>query len=226
MPRLGIVHTSFALVEPLGALARKMLPGTDIVNIVDDTLLTYVREHGVDDTLTRRMCLYFQAAVEAGADLILSACSSVGETVDVARTRIEVPILKIDEPMSEAAVAAGRRIAVLATVGSTLGPTCRLLEAMARELGGPIELGPRLCEGAFDLLIAGKTQEHDGLVAEAARRAARDHDVILFAQASMARLRPLLEPQISKPLFFSPEMAMKRVAQMLSQAGRSASMAR
>jgi Asp/Glu/hydantoin racemase len=226
MPRVGIVHTSFALVEPLGALARKMLPGTEIVNIVDDTLLTYVREHGVDEKLTRRMCLYFQGAVEAGADLILSACSSVGETVDVARTRIEVPILKIDEPMSQAAVAAGRRIAVLATVASTLGPTCRLLEAMARELGGPIELGPHLCEGAFDLLMAGKTQEHDDLVAEAARKAARDYDVILFAQASMSRLGPLLEPQIRKPLLFSPEMAMNRIAQMLSQAGRSASMPR
>lgn len=98
MPRLGIVHTSFALVEPLGALARTMLPETELVNIVDDTLLTYVREHGVDEKLTRRMCLCFKGAVEAGADLILSACSSVGETVDVARTKIEVPILKIDEP--------------------------------------------------------------------------------------------------------------------------------
>jgi Asp/Glu/hydantoin racemase len=226
MPRVGIVHTSFALVEPLGALSRTMLPGTEIVNIVDDTLLTYVREHGVDEKLTRRMCLYFQGAVEAGADLILSACSSVGETVDVARTRIEVPILKIDEPMSEAAVAAGGTIAVLATLASTLGPTCRLLEAMGRELGGPFELRPRLCEGAFDLLLAGNSQEHDDLVAEAARQAARDCDVILFAQASMARLRPLLEPQIRKPLLFSPEMAMKRIAQMLSQAGRSASMER
>src|SRR5262245_40041614 len=145
MPRLGIVHTSFALVEPLGALARKLLPGTEIVNIVDDTLLPYARDHGVDEKLTRRLCHYFQSAVEAGADVILSACSSVGETVDVARTRIEVPILKIDEPMAEAAVAAGQRIAVLATVASTLGPTCRLLQAKADQLARSIELTPHLC---------------------------------------------------------------------------------
>src|SRR5437762_2488961 len=153
MAKLGIVHTSFALVEPLGALAREMLPGTAVVNIVDDTLLPYAREHGVDEKLTRRMHRYFEAAVEAGADVILNACSSVGETVDAARARSAVPILKIDEPMAEAAIAAGRKIAVLATVASTLGPTCRLLEAKAREAAVQIELTPRLCEGAFDLLL-------------------------------------------------------------------------
>jgi Asp/Glu/hydantoin racemase len=217
MPTLGIVHTSFALVEPLTALAKEILPGTGVVNIVDDTLLTYARERGVDEKLARRMRLYFQGAVEAGADLILNACSSVGETVDQAREKIAVPILKIDEPMAEVAVASGRRIAVLATVGSTLGPTCRLLEARARETGARVELFPTLCEGAFDLLLAGRTEEHDELVAEAVMQAAGDADVILFAQASMARLVPQLEGKIAKPLLASPALAMRRVAQILSQ---------
>jgi Asp/Glu/hydantoin racemase len=216
MATLGIVHTSFALVEPLGALTKEMLPGVQVVNIVDDTLLAYAREHGVDERLTRRMGLYFRSAVEAGADVILNACSSVGETVDAARAKIEVPILKIDEPMAEQAVAAGRRIAVLATVASTLGPTCRLLEAKAQEAGVRVELTPRLCEGAFDLLLAGKTGEHDRMVAEAVREAARDHDVVLFAQASMARLVPQLEGAIGKPLLSSPALAMRRIAELLS----------
>jgi Asp/Glu/hydantoin racemase len=213
--KLGIVHTSFALVEPLGVLTKEMLPGVGVVNIVDDTLLAYAREHGVDETLARRMGLYFQAAVEAGADVILNACSSVGETVDGARKRIEVPILKIDEPMAEAAVAAGRRIAVLATVASTLGPTCRLLETKARERGRQVDLTPRLCDGAFDLLLAGDIEAHDRMVADAVRDAAGEHDVILFAQASMARLVPRLEGEIGKPLLSSPAMALRRVAEML-----------
>jgi Asp/Glu/hydantoin racemase len=215
MPTLGIVHTSFALVEPLMTLSKEMLPGTGVVNIVDDTLLAYAREHGVDEKLARRMCLYFQGAVEAGADVILNACSSVGETVDQAREQIRVPILKIDEPMAEVAVASGRRIAVLATVGSTLGPTCRLLEARARATGARVDLIPRLCEGAFDLLMAGKTEEHDRSVSEAVMQAAGDADVILFAQASMARLVPSLEGKITKPLLSSPALAMRRAAQML-----------
>jgi Asp/Glu/hydantoin racemase len=218
MPRLAIVHTSFALVEMLGALAREMLPQTTVVNIVDDTLLADAREHGVDESLTRRICRYFQGAEEAGADVILNACSTVGEPVDAARRQIRVPILKIDEPMAEAAVATGRRIAVLATVSSTLGPTCRLLEAKAREAGTTVELTPKLCEGAFELLQSGRAAEHDQRVTDAVRDAERDHDVIVFAQASMSRLVPDLEGRVGRPLLASPRLAMQRVAGLLSQA--------
>jgi Asp/Glu/hydantoin racemase len=126
-----------------------------------------------------------------------------------------VPNLKIDEPMAEKAVATGQKIAVLATVASTLGPTCRLLEAKARERGATVALTPRLCEGAFDLLLAGQTEEHDRRVADAVLAAARDHDVIVFAQASMARLVPQLEGRVSTPLLASPALAMQKIARML-----------
>jgi Asp/Glu/hydantoin racemase len=217
MPRLAIVHTSFALIEMLGTLAREMLPGTEVVHIVDDTLLADAREHGVDERLTRRIGLYFQGAVEAGADVILNACSTVGETVDAARPQIPIPILKIDEPMAEAAVATGRRIAVLATVSSTLGPTCRLLEAKAREAGRAVELTPRLCEGAFELLQAGRAAGHDQRVTEAVGEAERDHDAIVFAQASMSRLVPELDGRVTRPLLASPRLALQRVAAMLAE---------
>lgn len=219
MPMLGIVHTSFALVDPLNTLARQMLPDSvEIVNVVDDTLLSYARKHGVDEKLTRRMCTYFQSAAWAGADVILNACSSVGETVDVARKLIDTPILKIDEPMAEAAVAAGKRIAVHATVASTLGPTVRLLQAKAKEAGKEIEISERLCDGAFDLLVCGQTDQHDEAVSKDVLESAKDHDVVLFAQASMARLVPKLKDQISVPLLSSPALAMERLKEMLSGA--------
>src|SRR5690554_6706776 len=130
--RLAIIHTSFALVEPLNSLVKERLPDVDVINIVDDRLLDYAREHGVDKKLVHRMYRYFESAVLAGADIVLNACSSVGETVDVARCLIEVPILKIDEPMAREAVMRGRKIAVIGTVHSTLAPTCRLLESQAK----------------------------------------------------------------------------------------------
>ncbi len=64
--KVGVVHTSFALVEPLKALAGEMLPGIGLINIVDDTLLPYAREHGVDEKLRRRMCNYFQGRHRGG----------------------------------------------------------------------------------------------------------------------------------------------------------------
>src|SRR5512133_3231859 len=198
-PVLGIVHTSFALVELLNGLVKTQLPGVKVVNVVDDTLLSYARERGVDDSLRRRMKNYFLSAADAGAQVILNACSSVGETVDAARPEVPVPILKIDEAMAAEAVRAGRRIAVLATVASTLGPTGRLLRAQAKALGREIEIDEALCDGAFDLLLAGKIEEHDRRVIEAVKKAAADHDVLVFAQASMSRLVPAVANQISVP---------------------------
>lgn len=218
MPRLGIVHTSFALVEPLNTLVRQMLPeDVDVVNVVDDTLLRYVRQHGVDQRLTRRMCLYFHSAVEAGADVILNACSSVGETVDVARRVVDRPILKIDEPMAELAVQTGKRIAVMATVASTLGPTVRLLQSKAKEQGKDVEITERLCDGAFDLLVAGDTNGHDRAVLEALLATAPHHDVVVLAQASMARLTPAFEGRTDVPILTSPRLAMERLRAMLDQ---------
>src|SRR4051812_20349535 len=198
-PVLGIVHTSFALVDLLNNLAKTHLPGVKVVNVVDDTLLSYARERGVDDALRRRMKNYFNSAADAGAQVILNACSSVGETVDPARDQVPVPILKIDEAMAAKAVCAGRRIAVLATVASTLGPTGRLLRNQADALKRQIEIDEVLCEGAFDLLLAGKTDEHDRLISEAVMKAAQNHDVLVFAQASMSRLVPSFAGKISVP---------------------------
>lgn len=217
MPTLAIVHTSFALVEPLKQAASDRLPGVEIINIVDDTLLAYARRKGVDERLHRRMYGYFSLAVEAGADIILSACSSVGETVDPARRLIATPIVKIDEPMAQAAVAAANRIAVLATVQSTLEPTCRLLERTADAMGKRVALRPSLVDGAFDLLAAGDTEGHDTQVTEAALQAARNNDVVLLAQGSMARLEERLTEALDVPLFTSPRLAFEHLAVMFAQ---------
>jgi aspartate/glutamate racemase len=216
--RLGIVHSNFALVETLNTLARETLPAdVGIITIVDDTLLTYAREHGIDDSMRQRICNYFQAASDGGADVILNVCSSVGETIDFVRCAIATPILKIDEPMAEEAVMRGQRIAVLATVASTLEPTCRLLESKAREKGREVQLTQRLCEGAFDALVSGNIEEHDRAVTAAALEVAPDHDLIVLAQASMARLVPQLEGKVPVPVLASPRLAFQRLATMLAE---------
>lgn len=218
MKKLAIVHTSFALVETLDSLAKATLPGVGLITIVDDTVLPYARQYGVDEELRERMLGYFRAAEAGGADAILSVCSSVGATVDAARGLLATPILKIDEPMAQAAVTAGERIAVLATVNSTLEPTSRLLENTAREAGRYIELTPHLCDGAFEALTSGRHEEHDRLVTEKVMAAAREHEVIVLAQASMARVLPEAARRVNVPVLSSPGLAMKRLGQLLEVA--------
>ncbi|MFO7168859.1 MAG: aspartate/glutamate racemase family protein [Chloroflexota bacterium] len=200
-----VLHTSFATVEMFRQLLEAHLLGVRIVNVVDDSLLADVRAAGrVTPSVTRRMVGYAVLAQGAGADAIFSTCSSVGEVADLIRQAVDIPVVKIDDCMAEEAVALGERVAVVATVPTTLEPTARLIASKGRDIGREVEIRRHLVEGAFDALMAGRADEHDRLVMAEVERAAQGADVVVLAQASMARLVPQLGelpvPVLSSPL--------------------------
>ena len=168
------------------------------------------------------MCAYVVAAEVAGADAVLSLCSSLGPTVDAARPLVRIPVIKIDDAHTEKAVREYRRIGVMATVATTLGPTLDLLKEKAATLGKEVELRPSLSDTAFQVLMAGGREEHDAMVVEAGRRLAPEVEVLLFCQASMARLAPRLEQATGLTVLTSPRLAIeytKRVLDGLAGSG-------
>lgn len=126
-------------------------------------------------------------------DIILNACSSVGEAVDSVRNFVSTPIVKIDEAMAEEASVIGRRIGVLATVSTTLDPTVRLVKKKAGEIGRTVEVTERIAEGAFEALLRGDIARHDDILKSAISTLAQQVDVVVLAQVSMARLVPHLD---------------------------------
>ena len=74
----------------------------------------------------------------------------------------------------------------------------------------------RLCEGAFDALMSGKPELHDESVASALKELSQQVDVILLAQASMARVVNKLTDEDKKvPILTSPELAVQHLADIL-----------
>jgi len=213
--QLTILFTSLVPVPGTLDLAREMLPDVRVVTIVDDSLLSDVLAAGhLTKSVTRRFCQYALAAEDGGADLILSQCSSVGEAVDVARELLRTPILKIDEPMAEEAATYGPRVVVAATLPTTLGPTCRLIESTAARLGAEVRITRVLAEGAFDLLQAGDTAGHNQMVLDAIAPERDKADVIVLAQGSMAVLAPTLADW-GIPALTSPRLGMLRAREMI-----------
>jgi hypothetical protein len=79
-----------------------------------------------------------------------------------------------------------------------------------------VELTPRLCEGAFEALMSGDTAAHDAMVAAALAELAARVDVIVLAQASMARVAEgLPERDRRVPLLTSPPLAVEYLAAVL-----------
>lgn len=115
--------------------------------------------------------------------------------------------------MVDRAVREGRRIGVMATLPTTLHPTTDLLRRRAVLAGKAIELTSRLCEGAFEALMAGDAARHDTLVAAGLRELAATVDLILLAQASMARVVDTLAPEDRRvPILASPPIAIDHLA--------------
>jgi Asp/Glu/hydantoin racemase len=214
---LGLIHTSATLVPVFQQLCSQYLPQVKVFNIVDDSLIKNVISCGeLTPTNARRVVNYVGSAEVAGADFILVTCSSIGAAVEAAAELTNVPVLRVDQPMADQAVRTGKRIGVVATLSTTLQPTSDLVKRRAAVAGKEIELQTVLCEGAFDALMSGDAATHDAMVAKALRELSAKTDVIVLAQASMARVADGLAPEDKKvPILASPGIAIQHIASVL-----------
>lgn len=214
---LGLIHTSATLVPVFDALCREYIPDVKVFNIVDDSLIKNTIACGrLTPQTAKRVVGYAGAAEEAGADYILYTCSSIGPVVETAAGLTGVPVLRVDQPMADAAIAVASRIGVVATLSTTLEPTSDLVRRRAAAAGKEVTIVSRLCEGAFDALMRGDAATHDEGVAAALKQLADEVDVIVLAQASMARVVNGLTDQEKKvPILASPPIAMEYLAKLL-----------
>ncbi len=217
--KLAFIHTSATLVPVFQELADQYLADKDltIFNIVDDSLIKNTIERGAltQDT-SKRVVNYVRSAVSAGADYIMVTCSSIGPAVETAAALTKIPVLRVDQPMADMAVAMGTKIGVVATLSTTLEPTSDLVRRRAIVAGKDIELTAKLCEGAFEALMGGKPEVHDAMVAAALKELAQKVDVIVLAQASMARVVGQLAEEDKKvPILASPGIAVEYLAKNL-----------
>jgi hypothetical protein len=114
--------------------------------------------------------------------------------VDVIQGRFQKPVLRVDEPM---AGVRGRRIGVAATLLTTLEPTSDLLRRKAQEAGKEVD---------------------DVLVSKAMINKLGEVDVIVLAQASMARVVDRLpRGALTAPVLSSPPLAMEYVRERLAR---------
>jgi Asp/Glu/hydantoin racemase len=216
MTTIVVVHTGPVTVQPIKEQFSELMAEARVINIVDDSLLNDVRTAGhLTPEVTSRIYSYMSNAQAMGADIILNACSSVGEATDLLRDMIRTPIVKVDESMAEEASSIGSRVGVVATVSTTLEPTVRLIRKKAAEHGRTIEVTERIAEGAFEALLKGDGARHDEILKRTIAELADEVDVVVLAQVSMARLIPALGT-LRVPVLSSPRSGVEAVKRALA----------
>lgn len=220
--KAGIVYTSTTpeLIELVNRELQKNLGGrAEIMNYQDPSILAEVREAGfVTAPAAARLVAMYMKAVSDGADAILNVCSSVGEVADAAAPLgryIGVPIVRIDEEMCREAVRLGSRVAVLATLPTTLEPTKNTVRRVAREMNRPVTLVDGLADGAFGL----DQEQFKRLLGEKTAEVADRADVIVLCQGSMAYAEEFLARKCGKPVLSSPRFGAAELKKALRAKG-------
>jgi Asp/Glu/hydantoin racemase len=212
--QVAFIHTSPSMIPVFKTLADELLRGRSIFTIVDESLLCDIVRDGRCPPLTaKRLVNHVISADEAGAKFILVTCSSMGRAVEASRALVSAKVLRVDEPMAQRAVEIGSRIGVIATLPSTLEPTEALIKARGSAARQQIEVKTIVVEGAFQAVISGDGAKHDALVGAALKDLARHVDVIVLAQASMARVvESLSAAEKPVPILSSPRLAIEHLA--------------
>ncbi len=216
--KVAYIHTVTSLAGLFNDLSKELLPkDVEIFHIADEMLLKVVlAQGGLSPFIFQRVAEHVVAAERAGASVVQCTCSSISPCVDAARPLVGIPVLKIDEPMVDQAILTGRCIGIAATAPTTLKPTTDLVYARAASQGKSVQVESVLCEGAYAALFAGDTATHDRIVSETLQELMMRTDVVILAQASMARVAstiPTAEQRV--PVLSSPRLAVEKLRDVL-----------
>lgn len=218
--KMAFIHTVPSLVPLFNQLSREVFGDeVEVFHIADEMLLKVVlAQGGLSPLIYRRVAENAVAAEAAGARVIQLTCSSISPCAHTAQAMVSATVLKIDEPMVDRALSLGERIGVAATAVTTLKPTTSLVYERAQLSGKQVQVESVLCEGAFSALLSGETETHDRIVRQHLQELAGRNDVVILAQASMARVAASLPPEaLAAPILTSPRLAMERAREVIAR---------
>jgi len=211
-PGLVLFHTSEVHVPGFSALAAEIAPeiapGIAIRHVVRaDLLRRAIAVGGLADEI-REAARAALRAEALGAGAVLCTCSTLGPAAEDADRDAAAPILRIDRAMADRAVARARRIAVVACIEATLGPTAEVVTTAARAAGKAVETSIHLLDGPWRHFEAGDLDAYHRAVAAGLRGIAPRAEIILLAQASMAPAA-MLCADLPIPVLSSPRPALE-----------------
>jgi glutamate racemase len=218
MPAVTLVHAVLPALAPMRDALVEAMPDVRVRHLLDEALSTEPeRRGGVDRACVEHMLRVLELAVALPTDAVLLTCTAYSTMLPEARERFPgVPFYAVDQVMVETAVARATRIGVIATFAAGLDQQRELLEREARVRGKVIEIVPSLHPAAMDALRSGEVMVHDRIVLEALPALVEDTDIVLLAQASMARVAPAVPRRYRDRVLSSPRLAAEALRDALS----------
>lgn len=217
--KVVFIHTVPLLINTFNQLGATHLPEVKFFHIVNEVLIERVKLSG-GATIKEKNWLRSQveSAEDIGASAVLVTCTILSACVDEIRHEYSIPIMKIDEEMVKKAVELGSKIGIVVTNPDTIKPSSQLIMDYANKLGKQVSIQSALVDKAFDAVRNGEAYLHDQLVKNTIFEIASDVDVIVLAQASMARVLDIIpEQERPKIILSSPLLAFEKLNKIINK---------
>lgn len=215
-PRIVLLHATPIAMAPVQTAFALAWPDAEIVNLLDDGLtIDRARETDLSPRMIARFVAFGQYGAATDADGILVTCSAFGPAIDQLAASLQIPVLKPNEAMFHAAVAAGTNIGMLATFGPSVPTMTDEFNEYVASLASKATLTTIVVPDAIDRLRAGDADTHNRLVAEYAPRLA-SCDAIMLAHFSTSRAAAAVRATVAVPVYTAPEAAVTRMRALVA----------
>ncbi len=195
--RLGLLNGSSWITAWSNYFGRLYLPGAHLVNMGNEAVqLNFMQAYAAKQPCpprenVERFIRYAIDLVElAQVHAVMITCSTMNRSFAAVSSALEpysVPVIQIDMPMMEKAVASGGKILVIATHGPTVASTQALLDETAQRMQTRVQYDGLTVEEAWHRLAEGDILGHNQLLAEAIQNAGpAQYTCVVLAQLSMS----------------------------------------
>ena len=181
---IAVLNTVYQTVPMMKNSILEYLPNANVINFVDDSILPMIKEDpSTMEYSYEKFLMFAKIAEKQNASIIVNACSTVCGFKDYAKDKIDLPVLRIDEEVAKVIAQNSKRIAVLATMSTTVIPSTEIIRS---KLGKDAVVDTFLLDNAAAFNAKGDKMSHDKTIAHKINTIGDEYDSIFLAQASMA----------------------------------------
>ena len=211
---IAFLHTASVHVDTFNALAAELAPQLAITHAVREDLLSAAEKAGLVTPALDLMTQEALLALAENARVVVCTCSTLGASAEALASETTVPVLRIDRAMADLAVKTGRRIGVAACAPTTVPNTQTLIRSSAARAKREIAIRTFVFDDVWTLFREGRLSDYYEGIATRLVDAARNVDVIVLAQASMAPAAQLCG-SVTVPILSSPRIGFEAAVQAL-----------
>ncbi|MGE6552887.1 hypothetical protein ACQKFK_29270 [Bacillus mycoides] len=198
MKKLACLHAHHSNIEYIDRVLQSF--GIEILHFVDPILSRILKKDCDFEKEQARSNLkdIIKYIAKSDVDTLLLTCTDYITLLDE-NFKIDIPILKIDEPFFEMICHVEEPQTILFTNNRTVSGTMERLRLYAQQNNKSIQVKVEVIEGIFELIMQGRKEEHDAKLEKYLYEIMKDrNEMFLVAQLSMVDAATRVENTIGR----------------------------